>query len=274
MIAPGDVVYLLRSLYQLRREQTRLLPSPNGLVGRNGLPLSPEDFKQELADFFGSRYPRLAAAFQAKGGADTPLRGVISSTVSTVDWEESGSPGAGRLTIRPTVSFTPAGVLCLVFAGGMSLAFFTTLARDLHALAHSLYPGSSPGPAILLGVTAFLHAITLVAMTAVCGVVGIFLLAIRPKTLIFDGVGQSVFQKEDGPTHARPFSDIQGLQLLGGIPFQTARGGMQRNFQLNLVLSDPAKPRFNICEHGDAKSIDELAERLARFIEKPVVRSP
>jgi hypothetical protein len=268
MIPLGDIVYFARGFFRIAKEQARLVPGP----------LSAEEIKAELIEYAKAKYPALAGSKLAQVTAPvtadaalgmstrkvlvSPMDGVTSSNVASVRWRQSvGQPGQSVLTIQPTRQVRFMGsIFFLLGLGVIVMGIIVPLVRFLRGL------GSIHG-----GLHLFM-SIQWLFGAFVCGIVGLMFtaagayLVLTAVSIVCDSRNQTISLNKRGGPQSRPWSDILGLQLVPGASKDF------KSYQLNLLLDDPAKPRFNICDHGDLSAIEKLAARLADFLEKPLLR--
>ncbi len=148
--------------------------------------------------------------------------------------------------------FSLMGLFAALAACWIAVVHFLPGARAVHA--HSSFLGLFIGLKDLFGMLVF----------AVVGVIFMFVgfyLSFKSPTIVFNSSDETVsIRGQKG--QSRPWADILGVQLI--------RGNSGR-YQLNLLLDDAAKPRFNICDHGDEADITDLATHIAEITSRPLV---
>jgi hypothetical protein len=96
--------------------------------------------------------------------------------------------------------------------------------------------------------------------------------------LLFIAAGRYEFDRDAGELKwhccgmvwRRPLSDILALQILHGGHHRGNNEGYD-SWQLNLILDDEARPRWNLSDHGSLKATRRHAERLAEFLGVPAL---
>lgn len=76
---------------------------------------------------------------------------------------------------------------------------------------------------------------------------------------------------------ATPFRDLRAVQLLTEVPRELKEAENRKRryvaFQVNLVLSDPDRPRLHIFEDSDRDQTIRIARELAGFLGLPIYRT-
>ncbi len=118
-----------------------------------------------------------------------------------------------------------------------------------------------------------LGTIIMASMGVLFGGVGILLLVLFGKPVVFDkSIGLYWKGKRPAnPAHAKPgkwtrLSNIIGIQLLS--EYVSGSESSYHSYELNLVLEDGS--RLNVVDHGKSDALAKDAQKLAHFLNVPV----